>query len=158
MIIDNDNTKSDNKRDNEDKIIDRIVSENGDNIINVNENERENENIVYIDVRVRYNSIISIKNDRSCKTDDIKNFENIVYRDERGRLCAATPASIIDNRTPPSPSQKHHFTHKHQINFCNWDYHHINILSVATSAAGKDAAISAQLNICNYGTSYCKPD
>lgn len=53
MIIDNDNTKSDNKRDNEDKIIDRIVSENGDNIINVNENERENENIVYIDVRGR---------------------------------------------------------------------------------------------------------
>jgi hypothetical protein len=51
LIIDNDNTKSDNKRDNEDKIIDRIVSENGYNIINVNENERENENIVYIDVR-----------------------------------------------------------------------------------------------------------
>ena len=45
--------------------------------------------------------------------------ENRVYIDKRGRLCAATPASIIGNGTPPPPSQKHHFTHKHQINFCN---------------------------------------
>ena len=45
--------------------------------------------------------------------------ENVVYIGKRGRLCAATPASIIGNGTPPPPSQKHHFTHKHQINFCN---------------------------------------
>ena len=44
---------------------------------------------------------------------------NVVYINVRVRLCAATPASIIGNGTPPSPSQKHHFTHKHQINFCN---------------------------------------
>ena len=45
--------------------------------------------------------------------------ENVVYISVRVRLCAATPASIIGNGTPPPPSQKHHFTHKHQINFCN---------------------------------------
>ena len=33
-------------------------------------------------------------------------------------LCAATPDAIISNRTPPPPSQKHHFPQKHQINFC----------------------------------------
>ena len=47
----------------------------------------------------------------------------MVYRDERARLCAATPPSIIANRTPPPPSQKHHFTQKHQINFCIDEIH-----------------------------------
>lgn len=41
--------------------------------------------MVYISVKVRHNSIISIKSDRSYKNDDIKNFENIVYINERGR-------------------------------------------------------------------------
>jgi hypothetical protein len=41
--------------------------------------------MVYIGVRRRHNSITSIKSDKSCKNDDNKNFENIVYRDERRR-------------------------------------------------------------------------
>lgn len=47
----------------------------------------------------------------------------MVYRNERGSHCTATPASIIANRTPPPPSQKHHFTQEHQINFCIDDIH-----------------------------------
>ena len=49
----------------------------------------------------RNNIITSVKNDRSCKSDDIKNFENIVYRDERRSVCGETPARITNNRTPP---------------------------------------------------------
>ena len=49
--------------------------------------------------------------------------ENSDYRGERGSLCTATPASITRNRTPPPPSQKHHFAQKHQINFCNDEIH-----------------------------------
>lgn len=37
-------------------------------------------------MRVRHNSVISIKSDRSYKNDDIKNFENIVYIDKRGSI------------------------------------------------------------------------
>lgn len=51
----------------------------------INKYERESENIDYISVRVRHNSITNIKSNKSCKNDDNKNFENIVYRDERGR-------------------------------------------------------------------------
>lgn len=65
------------------------------------DDRKESENMVYINVRVRYNSIINIKSYRNCKDDDNKNFEKVVYRDERGRLCAATPYSVIGNRTPP---------------------------------------------------------
>ena len=73
------------------------------------------------------------------------------YISVRVRLCAATPPSIIANRTPPPPSQKHHFTHKHQINFCIDEIHR-----APNQREGAD--ISAQLNICNYGTSNCKPE
>ena len=45
--------------------------------------------------------------------------ENKSYISVRGSLCTATPASITRNRTPPPPSQKHHFSQEHQINFCN---------------------------------------
>ena len=63
------------------------------------------------------NDNISVKKESrdSCK----RGYRKVVYISVRVRLCAATPASIIGNGTPPPPSQKHHFTHKHQINFCN---------------------------------------
>ena len=40
--------------------------------------------MIYISVKVRHNSITSIKSDKSCKDDDIKNFGGGDYRDERG--------------------------------------------------------------------------
>jgi len=61
--------------------------------------------------------------DSKLKSGSSDNFEKVVYINERVRLCAATPASIIGNRTPPPASQKHHFTQKHQINFCIDDIH-----------------------------------
>ena len=75
----------------------------------MNDDERDVENIDYINVKGRYNSVISIKNDRSCKNDDNKNFGGGDYRGVRGSLCTATPPSVIANRTPPPPSQKHLF-------------------------------------------------
>ena len=70
----------------------------------------------------------------------------MVYIDVKVRLCAATPDSIISNRTPPPPSQKHHFTQKHQINFCIDDIHR------APSQRG-GADIVPNLNNNYYGTS-----
>jgi len=73
------------------------------------------------------NSIISyrenddkIKSERSARIikGSWRDTGNVVYISIRERLCAATPDSVISNRTPPPPSQKHHFTQKHQINFC----------------------------------------
>ena len=52
-----------------------------------------------------------------------RGIENVDYINVRVRLCAATPPSVIANRTPPPPSQKHHFTQKHQINFCIDEIH-----------------------------------
>lgn len=69
----------------------------------------------------------------------------------RGRLCAATPPSVTRNRTPPSPSQKHHFTQKHQINFCIDETHHVRSRRTATF-------IINLLITFSYGTSNCKPE
>ena len=70
-----------------------------------NKKEKDNENIY---------EIVSVSKRES---------ENVDYISVRGRLCAATPSSVIANRTPPPPSQKHHFTQKHQINFCIDEIH-----------------------------------
>lgn len=51
--------------------------------------------------------------------EENRNNKNINYINARGRLCTATPPLVNRNRTPPPPSQKHHFTQKHQINFCD---------------------------------------
>ena len=72
------------------------------------------------------------------------------YISVRGRLCAATPPVVTRNRTPPPPSQKHLFTQKHQINFCNDDIH-----SLLCQRDGADAV--PNLNFIHYGTSNCKP-
>lgn len=61
-------------------------------------------------------------NDKEIKDSERKS-KKVVYINVRGRLCSATPPLVIVNRTPPSPSQKHHFTQKHQINFCIDDIH-----------------------------------
>jgi hypothetical protein len=45
------------------------------------------------------------KVENESKSDDIKNFENIVYRDERRRLCSELPRPITSNQTPPPHSQ-----------------------------------------------------
>ena len=74
---------------------------------------------MYKDERGRYYNKNNSKGNNVIKINSIKDFENIVYINVRVRLCAATPPSVIANRTPPPPSQKHHFTHKHQINFCD---------------------------------------
>lgn len=53
--------------------------------------------------------------------EDIGNNEYIIVR---VRVCTMDPAIVNDNRTPPPPSQKHHFTQEHQINFCIDESHH----------------------------------
>lgn len=73
------------------------------------------------------------------------------YISERGSLCTATPASVIHNRTPPPPSQKHHFAQEHQINFCIDE-----IRRAPNQREGADAV--PNLNNYHYGTSNCKPD
>jgi len=75
----------------------------------------------------------------------------MVYINVRVRLCAATPASIIDNRTPPPASQKHHFTQKHQINFCIDEIH-------CASSQRRSADAVPNLIYFHYGTSNCKPE
>lgn len=79
---------------------------NDDSIINDKERKEER------DYKVKSEkSVIIIK-------DSDRGIENVVYINVRGSHCTATPTSIIANLTPPPPSQKHHFTQKHQINFC----------------------------------------
>ena len=78
-----------------------------DSIISYNENKRERNN--------EFESKLIDDNERGI--------ENIDYINARGRLCSATPPSVIANGTPPPPSQKHHFAQKHQINFCIDDFH-----------------------------------
>ena len=75
----------------------------------------------------------------------------MVYINVRGRLCTATPPSVISNRTPPPPSQKHHFTQKHQINFCIDDIHR-------APSQREGADVVPNLNNYHYGTSNCKPE
>ena len=107
--------------------------------------------MVYINERWKHNNITDKESCSKNKNDYIKNFENIVYRDVKGRLCAATPAAVIHNRTPPSPSQKHHFPQKHQINFCNDENHH-------APSRRESADVMTNLNFIHYGTSNCKPE
>ena len=78
---------------------------------------------MYKDERGRYYNKNNSKGNNVIKINSIKDFENIVYINVRVRLCAATPPSVIANRTPPPPSQKHHFSQEHQINFCNDEIH-----------------------------------
>ena len=61
------------------------------------------------------------------------------------------PPSIIGNRTPPPPSQKHHFTQKHQINFCIDETHHV------LSGRATEFIINLLITF-SYGTSNCKPE
>lgn len=85
------------------------------------------------------------------KINSIKDFENIVYINVRVRLCAATPDSVISNRTPPPASQKHHFTQKHQINFCIDEIYR-------ASSQRRSADAVPNLIYFHYGTSNCKPE
>ena len=75
----------------------------------------------------------------------------MVYINVRVRLCAATPPLVTRNRTPPPLSQKHHFTQKHQINFCIDENHR-----APSRREGADAV--PNLNFVYHGTSNCKPD
>lgn len=81
------------------------------------------ENMVYINVRERYNSIISIKSDKEHSVErniiGCDKIKNCGYINARVRLCAATPPSVIANSTPPPPSQKHHFVLSIQTFFLN---------------------------------------
>ena len=83
--------------------------------------------------------------------DNERESENMVYIDVRVRLCAATPDSIIGNRTPPPPSQKHHFAQKHQINFCIDESHR-------APSRREGADVVPNLIYFHYGTSNCKPE
>ena len=85
------------------------------------------------------------------KSNDVRNDKNRSYISVKGSHCTATPPSIIANRTPPPPSQKHHFTQKHQINFCIDE-------NLCLQCRRRSADASAQLNFISYGTSNCKPD
>ena len=67
------------------------------------------------------------------------------------RVCTMNPAIVNDNRTPPPPSQKHHFSQEHQINFCIDEIHR------APNQRGR-ADVVPNLNNNHYGTSNCKPD
>ena len=73
------------------------------------------------------------------------------YISVRVRLCATTPPINKLNRTPPPPSQKHLFTQKHQINFCDDKIH-----SLPCQREGAD--VVPNLNFIYHGTSNCKPD
>lgn len=63
----------------------------------IDNNDKGTENIDYISVKGRHNSITNIKNDRSCKNDDNKNFGGGDYRGERRRVCSETPARITND-------------------------------------------------------------
>lgn len=76
---------------------------------------------------------------------------NVVYIVVRGRVWRGAPASIVDNQPPPTLSRKHHFSQKHQINFCIDDYYR-----AASYRQGDNT--SAQLKLNNYGTVSCKPE
>ena len=112
MLVDDDSREVSSERDNENKGEVKTISV-----------REESENRVYIDKRGRRiksrdkrDKESKSENKSESKSGDKRNRD---YISVRVRLCAATPASIIGNGTPPPPSQKHHFTHKHQINFCN---------------------------------------
>lgn len=77
---------------------------NDDSIISYIENERERKEEVYDKVKseeIKDNENISDKKANiENKNDDKKGIGNVIYINVRGRLCAATPDSIISNRTP----------------------------------------------------------
>jgi hypothetical protein len=107
MFVDDDSIISykENKRERNNKVKTKLIDDS----------ERGIENMVYINVRVRHNSITSIKSDRNCKDDYNKNFEKVVYRDESRSVCSETPPRISNNRTPPPCFSPHITTIKFHL-------------------------------------------
>ena len=98
MLVDDDSREVSSERDNENKGEVKTISV-----------REESENRVYIDKRGRRIKSRDKRDKESKSENKSGDKRNMDYISVRVRLCAATPASIINNRTPPVTFSKTSF-------------------------------------------------